>query len=368
MTDNAQVVILGGGYAGITAAKALDDAADVTLVDAREAFVHNIAALRALVAPEWIDRIIFPYDRLLARGRFVQGRAVEVDVGRVELDSGEVLTPDYLVLATGSRYPFPAKSSEQSAEDARDSYRTAAAELNSAEHALLLGAGPVGLELAGEIRTSHPDTRVTIVDPADEILAGPYDQRVRDELRRQLAELGVELLLGTSLISDPSTAVTEHHAFTVTTTGGDEIAADIWYRCYGVVPQTGYLTGALAQAVNADGRIAVTSEQRVRGQDNVFAVGDIGDREAPLGGRAMRQAAVAADNVKALIAGAELVAYEPRPPAIFVPLGPEGGAGQMPGADEIAGAEQVAEIKGRHMMVDPFVQMFAGAKAQPAPR
>ncbi|MEA2208066.1 MAG: apoptosis-inducing factor 2, partial [Solirubrobacteraceae bacterium] len=47
----ASVVVLGGGYGGIRAAKALDDVADVTLIDPTEAFVHNIAAWRALVDP-----------------------------------------------------------------------------------------------------------------------------------------------------------------------------------------------------------------------------------------------------------------------------------------------------------------------------
>jgi NADH dehydrogenase FAD-containing subunit len=38
------VVVVGGGYGGITAAKALDNLADVTLIDPKEAFVHNLAA------------------------------------------------------------------------------------------------------------------------------------------------------------------------------------------------------------------------------------------------------------------------------------------------------------------------------------
>ena len=43
-TTRASVVVVGGGYGGINTAKALDDVADVTLVDPTEAFVHNIAA------------------------------------------------------------------------------------------------------------------------------------------------------------------------------------------------------------------------------------------------------------------------------------------------------------------------------------
>jgi apoptosis-inducing factor 2 len=84
----------------------------VTLVDPTEAFVHNVAAWRALVEPEWLDRIFLPYEHLLADGRFLRDRAVAVDGRRVTLGSGDVLEPDYLVLATGSSYPFPAKTEE----------------------------------------------------------------------------------------------------------------------------------------------------------------------------------------------------------------------------------------------------------------
>ena len=56
------VVVMGGGYGGINAAKALDDVANVTLVDPTEAFVHNVAAWRTLVEPEWLDRIFLPYE------------------------------------------------------------------------------------------------------------------------------------------------------------------------------------------------------------------------------------------------------------------------------------------------------------------
>ena len=49
----------------------------------------------------------------------------------------------------------------------------------------------------------------------------------------------------------------------------------------------------------------------------------------------------------------ELGTYDPFPPAIVVPLGPDGGSGQLPGAEEIASRETVSELKGRHLMVEP---------------
>jgi apoptosis-inducing factor 2 len=94
------VVVIGGGYGGVTTAKELDDVADVVLVEPKDAFVHNVAALHALVDPSWLPRIYLPYDGLLARGRVVRDRAAKVDAGRVTLAAGEEIRPDYIVLAT----------------------------------------------------------------------------------------------------------------------------------------------------------------------------------------------------------------------------------------------------------------------------
>jgi hypothetical protein len=74
-------------------ASGLDAVADVTLVDPRDAFVHNIATLRALVAPDWIEQIFFPYDRLLQRGLFVRDRAVHAEPGVVTLSRAKSCAP-----------------------------------------------------------------------------------------------------------------------------------------------------------------------------------------------------------------------------------------------------------------------------------
>lgn len=177
--ERPSVAVIGGGYAGVSAAKALDEIADVILVDPTEAFVHNIAAWRSLVEPEWLERIFFPYTHLLANGRFIRDRAVAVDGTRVTLASGDELEPDYLLLATGSAYPFPAKVEESDIASARARMYAAHEALLQAQRVLILGAGPAGLELSGEIKSFHPDKRVTIADISENILAGPYDQALR---------------------------------------------------------------------------------------------------------------------------------------------------------------------------------------------
>src|SRR5450755_861295 len=162
-------VVIGGGYGGVNVAKALDADLDVVLVEPKDAFVHNVGALRALVEPAFLPKIFLPYDRLLARGRVVRDRAVEVSAHRVVLGSGESITADYVVVATGSTYPFPAKSDAHDAADAIDNYRAAYDELTHTNRVLLVGAGPVGIEPAGEIKAKWPDKHVTLLDLADDV-------------------------------------------------------------------------------------------------------------------------------------------------------------------------------------------------------
>jgi NADH dehydrogenase FAD-containing subunit len=362
------VVVLGGGYAGVQVARPLDDVADVVLVEPKDDFVHNVAALRALADPSWLERIYLPYTGLLGRGRVIRDRAVKADTGRVVLASGAELIPDYLVLATGSGYPFPAKSDVDSTEKAHGKVRDTYAALAAADRVLLLGAGPVGIELAGEIKAVWPGKQVTLVDVADDVLGERYRPDLKAELRRQLDELGVGLLLGSPLRDGPPTAPGERGTFTVTTQAGAEVTADIWFRCYGVAPASDYLAGGLASARRPDGFVEVTPELRVAGQDRVFALGDVSAADQNKGaGVAGRQAQVVAANIRALITGdGELASYEPAPPSIIIPVGPEGGAGQRHGLDDLVPAEVVAQLKGRDMMVDRFAELLGVTAPHPS--
>jgi apoptosis-inducing factor 2 len=359
------VVVLGGGYAGIQVARPLDDVADVVLVEPKDDFVHNVAALRALVEPSWLKRIYLPYTGLLGRGRVIRDRAVKADADRVVLASGAELSPDYLVLATGSGYPFPAKSDVPSTEAAHARVRATHAALAAAGRVLLLGAGPVGIELAGEITAVWPGKKVTLVDVADDVLGERYRPDVKAELRRQLADLGVQLQLGSPLRADPPTAPGELRTFAVATQAGTELTADIWFRCHGVAPASDYLVGALAAARRLDGFVEVTQELLVAGQDWVFALGDVSAADAHKGaGAASRQASIVAGNIRALITGdGELARYQPPPASIIVPVGPEGGAGQRADSTELVPAEVVAKLKGRNMMVQRFAELLGVSPA-----
>jgi NADH dehydrogenase FAD-containing subunit len=353
------VVVIGGGYGGVNIARALDDDVDVVLVEPKDAFVHNIGALRALVEPDFLPRIFLPYDRALAHGRVVRDRAVEVSAHRVVLASGEAIDADYIVLATGSRYPFPAKSDAHDAQDAMDNYRAAYSELTHADRVLLVGAGPVGIELAGEIVSKWPDKHVTLLDLADDVLGGRFRADLRAELRNQLIEIGVELVLGEGLRELPATVANELATFTVATSSGREITADIWFQCFGVSPVSDYLSGDLAAARRADGFVTVGPALQVAGHDNVFAIGDVSTADAKMAGFAGMQATLVAGNILKMVNGDDdIAAYQPYGEAIVVPIGPEGGSGQLPGQEELASREMVATVKGRDLMVDRYAEIL----------
>lgn len=353
------VVVVGGGYGGVTVAKALDETAAVVLVEPRDEFMHNIAALRALVDPSWLPRIFLPYAGLLANGRVVRDRAVLVEPGRVVTASGDEISTDFVVLASGSTYPFPAKTDLADAERAVEQIRATHRALSEADRVLLVGAGPVGIELVGEIRAVWPDKSIVLMDERPELLSGPFMPELRAELGRQLEALDVELVLGSPLAEPPPTEPGQLAPFTVTTRSGSELTADIWFRCYGVVPNSAYVGDALTSSRGADGFVEVGPTLQVRGQTTVFALGDLSTADAKMAGFARRQAAVVAANITTLASGGgELVDYEPIGAAIVVPIGSTGGAGQFPGQDEIVGPEVIADVKGRDMMVEPFAELF----------
>ena len=321
--------------------------------------MHNIGALRALVEPTFLPTIFLPYDRLLAHGRVIRDRAVEVSAHRVVLASGEAIAADFVVLATGSTYPFPAKSNAHDAEDAIDNYRAAHDELTHANRVLLVGAGPVGIELAGEIIAKWPDKHVTLLDFSDDVLGDRFRPDLRAELRKQLVDLGVELVLGEGLRDLPPTVASEFATFTVTTNSGREITADIWFQCFGVTPVSDYLDDDLAAARRSDGFVTVGPALEVAGHENVFAIGDVSTADAKMAGMAGMQAQLVAENIIKMINGdQDLTAYQPFGPAIVVPIGPDGGSGQLPGQEELASRDMVATVKGRDLMVDRYAEIL----------
>lgn len=108
---SCQVVIVGGGYAGVKLAIDLDSYCKVVLIDPKDAFHHNMAGLRCIVEPAFVNKTLIPYEGVLKHGSFVKNRVVSCNISRkaVTLASSEEISYDYLVFACGSSVPFPGK-------------------------------------------------------------------------------------------------------------------------------------------------------------------------------------------------------------------------------------------------------------------
>lgn len=363
-----RVTIVGGGYGGIAAAKALDPVAQVTLVEQKDTFVNHAAALRAAVDRQWADKIFLPYDNLLTNGRVVRGTVMSVRGTTVSVSGVGQIEADHLILATGTSYPFPAKHMESSAVIAKARIERAHAGLEEAKKVLVVGGGDVGTELAGEITSAFPDTEVILLEAAEDILPNrDYKPELRESIRFQLIERGVEIITGDKLAALPPVDPGVLSRFRVTTKKGSVVEADMWFRAYGASASTGYLGTDYDDIRHYDGTIRVDDHLRVVDHPGVWAIGDITDvRETKRADAARAHAEVVAANISEMIAGRPASkVYTPQPELVVLPLGPDGGASQVlkDGVRVVVGPEETARIKGGDLF-SSFVSEALGLKDQ----
>lgn len=359
-----RVTIVGGGYGGITIAKALDDVAEVTLVEQKDTFVNHAAALRAAVDRDWAEKIFMPYDKLLTNGRVVHGTALAVHGTTVQVSGEGPIEADHLVLATGTAYPFPAKHLESSSVIAKARIERAHVNLEQSKKVLVAGAGDVGIELVGEITSAFPDIKVVLLEAGDEILPDrDYKPELREAIAFQLEERGVEVITGDRLASLPPVDPGVLSPFRVTTVGGRRLEADMWFRAYGASAATGYLGEDYDEIRHFDGTIRVDDHLRVVDHPGVWAIGDITDvRETKRADAARGHAKVVAENIRALIEGREPTAvYQPKPELVVLPLGPDGGASQVlrDGVRVVVGPAETSRYKGEDLFLG-FIQKQLG--------
>lgn len=357
-----KIVIVGGGYAGFEIAKGLDAKAEVTVVEPRAEFVQPPATIRALLDPELLERTILPFEHLLKRGEVVQSRVTQITGTHVVLENGDEVPADYIVVATGSGYAAPFKPAGDSIEDFRQAHAAAGAQILAAQSVVIVGAGAVGAELAGEIAAVRPDKEVTLIS-ADERLFPMYPARFGKQLERKLRLMGVRVVLG-QRVQDLE-RLDAPYAGKVTLTDGEVIDADLVVPVVGSRPNTGLLDRLPGVQIAASRRVMTDSWMRPSDLPNVFVAGDIAESGDGMTIVAIaRQAPWLIKTLTALVQGKPLQSLRPYRPwkqaPILVPLGAWRGNSWL---FATLGDWVTRHLKGRDLFIPRYRKAF-GLKAR----
>ena len=326
-----RVVIIGGGFGGLNAAKALRDApVDVTLVDRTnhhvfQPLLYQVAT--AMLAPSDIAVPIRWVLRHQRNATVLLAEVRDVDLARrvVRLDDEPRELPyDFLVIATGSRHAYfghddwePIAPGLKSLQDAFEIRRRFLGAFEEAEKAtddaeraawqtfVIVGGGPTGVELAGMVpevakralwrdfrRIDTRRTRVVLVEGGPRLLPS-FPEPLSAHAKRDLEGLGVEVRTGIVVTRVEPDAVW---------LGEERIPARTVFWAAGNAASP--LTRSLGVPLDRVGRVAVEPDLSLPGHPEVFVIGDLARLEengrlipgvAPA---AVQQGKAAARNIK----------------------------------------------------------------------
>lgn len=373
------VVVVGASYAGLIIAHSLLEAPDVkvVLVNPATKFYWNIAAPRifakakAFKAEQYLLSITDAFTKYTAeKFEFIPGTATAIDVAAksvsVTPNEGEArsVSYDYLVLASGSTttsttgeitgISIPFKQSNR--DDVKELIEAAQQKFTGAKNIVIGGAGPIGVELAGElaeaVEQSGSAATITLVSATDRVLP-MLKSSGSSAAAKMLKQKNVKVITSTRVTG----AEASGNAWSVSLDNGEKISADLYIPTTGVIPNNGFIP---EQLLDGDGWVKVDKEMRVESSENIYAAGDITNNSMRLSFKAAEQAGVAANNLKVDILGkGERKSFDQGESIMMVvPVGESGGTGQMFGFTPFS--FMVKMIKSKDFFISKAAPMLAG--------
>lgn len=303
--ERKHVVIVGGGFGGISAAKKLKKAnVDITIIDKTNHHLFQPLLYQVATAALSPGDIAVPIRAILGRRKGLKvllGNVTTINKQEniVTLESGREIDFDYLVLAPGAQYNYFGNDDWQqhapglkSIGDALQVRERILLSLEKAEQIddpklrepyltfVIIGGGPTGVEMAGAIGEivkrnmmrdyntfSKNETRIFLVEAASKILNG-YPDSLSERARETLEDMGVRVLLDTPVtdIGDKTVSFSE---------GTIETPNIIWAAGVAASP----LLASLETDQDRTGRVFVEEDLSIPDSGNIFVVGDAANKE-----------------------------------------------------------------------------------------
>lgn len=301
MAARPKVVMIGAGFGGLWAAKALGNKdVDVVVIDRRNHHVFQPLLYQVATAVLSPGEIAQPIRRILHKHKNIEvvlGEAVEFDTvnKQVVLGDGVRVHFDYLIVAAGARHSYFGHDDwETSApglktlDDAVEIRRRVLLAFEMAErdaylqdrkrqlNFVVVGGGPTGVEMAGAIADiarqalakdfkaiKTGDARVVLFEGSDRVL-GTFAPELSDSAKHQLEEIGVEVRLK-SFVSEIEP--------------GRVKVGDDWIDCDVVVWATGVAASSLGKKLGVEtdkaGRVFVEPDLSIKTNKDIFVIGDM---------------------------------------------------------------------------------------------
>ena len=302
-SNRPRVVILGAGFGGLTAAKALSKDADVTVVDRHNFQTFLPLLYQVATAGLAADHVAHPVRGALRKSgvKFRMGSPISVDHKNksVKLDSSEVLEFDHLIVALGSatadfgvagvnEHALGMKSVHEAigirAEVMRRFEDLCRFEDQTRLSLSVVGGGPTGVEMAGALaelkRGPLKNDEANAAEHIDIYLieAGPrilpmFSEKLSARAKKDLEKLGVKVLL--------NTAVQEVKPRQILVKGAATIPSEVTIWAAGV---KGEPTGGLLNLPLEGTRISVAQNLQVNHYPHIWAIGDISSAKGADGG------------------------------------------------------------------------------------
>ena len=385
-SDNSPrtLVILGAGIGGVPLAHHVLQFTSpkvpnlrLILVSPDTHFYWSLASPRAILSEDFTDQLFQPLAPAFAgygddKCEVVHGKASALEPDRntvvISLPDGgsREIVYDAVVVATGSRdaqgMPWKALGSTEATKKALHDLKH---KIDEAKTIVVAGAGPTGVEIAGELGelSAGGAKKVIYVIPDQLPLALPAKPNVRKAVSSALEKLKVRILPNTRV-----TAVTEsvgggQTTLELTSVGDGKtqtVVADVYLPAFGVKPNTDFVP---AHLLAPSGQIKQTTRLRAEGHDNVFVIGDAGNLEDTRAIATDAQMQYLAKALQVYFTSAETAVEEYKPNESFmlgVSIGKNTGTGQAMGMKIFSWV--IWYFKSRSLGVEKVADIAAGRR------